>query len=174
MMPRLSVFTPIYLSIILPETQKLARPIDRKVAVVSFTKTLADSEAFSVRYQKGWGFTCEALLKLLEVPPVPVAADDAVIPDADVDDLSFGVGFTPLNTCKKPIRDPWPEITDVKAWVGQYLKEADGRHGGKVRETSIHVFIMLWTLTSLTKQISGFVQERLSPQVREVLLSYMK
>jgi len=148
--------------------------VDRKTAVLSFTKTLADSQAFAERYKKGWGFTCEALLKLLEVPPVLVAADDTIIPDADIDDLSFGVGFTPLNTCKKPIKDPWPEITDVKAWVGQYLKEADSRHGGKVRSFSHENFHNNLTLTSSSKQISGFVQERLSPQAREVLLSYMK
>ncbi|KAH3226524.1 hypothetical protein KXV86_000838 [Aspergillus fumigatus] len=51
------LFTPIYLNIILPETQKLARPLDRKTAVLSFTKTLANSEAFANRYKKGWAFT---------------------------------------------------------------------------------------------------------------------
>lgn len=64
-------------------------------------------------------------------PPVPTAADD-LIPDADVDELGFGVGFTPLNTCKKATRDPFPEITDIKAWVGQYLKDANARHSGRI------------------------------------------
>merc|ERR1711964_291760 len=105
-----SVYVPVYLTIILPTTQQLARPLDRKLAVVSLTKTLADSQAFAVKYQKGWGKTCEALLKLLENPPMPVTADDVVV-EVDVDDLSFGVGFTPLNTCKKVPRDEWPEVT---------------------------------------------------------------
>ncbi|KZF21366.1 putative importin alpha re-exporter [Xylona heveae TC161] len=146
------VFTPVYISIILPETQKLARPLDRKTAVVSFTKTLSDSVAFVEKYKKGWAYTCEALLKLLENPPLPVSADDTIL-DQDVDDVSFGVGFTALNTCKKAPTDPWPEISDVKKWVGLYLRQADAKHGGR---------------------ISVFAQERLSPEARQVLAVYMQ
>lgn len=47
----MSVFKPLYLTIILPDTQKLARPTDRKTAVVSYTKTLTDSQAFIDRYE---------------------------------------------------------------------------------------------------------------------------
>lgn len=146
------VFVPIYLTIILPGTQQLARPLERKLAVLSLTKTLTDSQAFAVKYQKGWAKTCDALLQLLENPPMPVAADD-VVAEADVDDLSFGVGFTQLNTCKKIPRDDHPEVTDVKVWVGSYLKTADGRHGGA---------------------IGGYVNERLSPEAKSVLVSYMQ
>ncbi|KAJ9301331.1 hypothetical protein DTO271G3_1466 [Paecilomyces variotii] len=146
------LFTPIYLNVILPETQKLARPLDRKTAVLSLTKTLANSEAFANRYKKGWGFTCEALLKLLELPPLPISKDD-IIAENDVDDMAFGVGFTQLNTVRPPVRDPWPETgADLKAWVGKYLKEADQKHGGR---------------------IAGFVEERLNAQAKTVLLSYM-
>ncbi len=56
-----SVYVPLYLTIILPTTQQLARPLERKLAVVSLTKTLADSQAFAAKYAKGWGKTCEAL-----------------------------------------------------------------------------------------------------------------
>jgi exportin-2 (importin alpha re-exporter) len=146
------VYVPIYLTIILPSTQQLARPLERKLAVVSLTKTLADSQSFAVKYVKGWGKTCEALLKLLENPPMPVTSDDAVV-EVDVDDLSFGVGFTPLNTCKKVPRDEWPEVTDVKSWVGSYLKAADARQGGAV---------------------GRYVNERLSPEAKAVLVSYMQ
>ncbi|KAL1987176.1 hypothetical protein VTN96DRAFT_4782 [Rasamsonia emersonii] len=146
------LFTPIYLNIILPESQKLARPLDRKTAVLSFTKTLANSEAFANRYKKGWGYTCEALLKLLELPPLPAAKDD-IIADHDVDDMAFGVGFTQLSTVRPRPKDPWPETgADLKVWVGKYLKEADTKHGGR---------------------ISGFVQERLSDEAKRVLGSYM-
>jgi exportin-2 (importin alpha re-exporter) len=146
------VYVPIYLTIILPVTQQLARPLERKLAVVSLTKTLTDSESFAVKYQKGWGKTCEALLKLLENPPMPQTSDD-IVAEADVDDLSFGVGFTQLSTCKKAGKDDWPEVTDVKAWVGSYLKEADGRYGGR---------------------IASFVNERLTPEAKSVLVSYMR
>lgn len=143
---------PIYLTIILPSTQQLARPLERKLAVVSLTKTLADSQAFAVKYVKGWGKTCEALLKLLENPPMPVTADD-VVAEVDVDDLTFGVGFTPLNTCKKVPKDEWPDVTDVKSWVGSYLKATDTRKGGA---------------------IGGYVNERLSREAKTVLVSYMR
>jgi exportin-2 (importin alpha re-exporter) len=113
---------------------------------------LTDSQAFAVKYVKGWGKTCEALLKLLENPPMPVSADD-VVAEVDVDDLSFGVGFTPLNTCKKLPKDEWPEVTDVKSWVGSYLKSADARHGGA---------------------IGSYVNARLTPEAKSVLVSYMK
>jgi exportin-2 (importin alpha re-exporter) len=94
------IFVPLYLKIILPLTQQLAKPLDRKYAAVSLTKTLVHSEKFAVRYAKGWGFSCETLIKLLELAPMPIA-DDNVIMEADVDDLAFGVGFTQLNTCKR-------------------------------------------------------------------------
>ncbi|KAF2810847.1 Cse1-domain-containing protein [Mytilinidion resinicola] len=146
------VFKPVYLTVILPDTQKLTRPFDRKTAVVSFTMTLTDSQAFIDRYPKGWGLTCQRLLELLVNPPVPPTADD-IVPDQDVDDLSFGVGFTQLNTCKKVPRDPFPEITGVRNWVGQYLKTADARHGGRIGQ---------------------LVQERLSPDMKQSLMTYMQ
>lgn len=145
------IFTPIYLTIILPKTEQLVRPLERKLAVVSLTKTLTDSKSFAETYKKGWALTCEALLKLLEMAPTPVPTDD-VIAEADVDDLSFGVGFTSLNTCKKLPKDDWPEVTDVKPWVGSYLKEADTRHNGA---------------------IATFVRERLPTDAQRLLASYM-
>ncbi|EAT91323.1 hypothetical protein HBI56_015990 [Parastagonospora nodorum] len=146
------VFKPMYLTVILPETQKLARPTDRKTAVVSFTKTLGDSQAFVDRYPKGWTFTTQRLIELLVNPPVPTSADD-IIPDADVDEVGFGVGFTQLNTCKKAPRDPFPEIPDVKVWVGQYLKDANARHNGR---------------------IVNIVQERLDPVSKQALAEYLQ
>ncbi|KAJ5139314.1 Chromosome segregation protein Cse1 [Penicillium bovifimosum] len=147
------LFTPVYINVILPETQKLARPLDRKTAIVSFTRTIAGSEAFATRYsQKGWGFTCTALLKLLELPPLPAGRDD-VINEADIEDMSFGVGFTPLNTIRAQQKDPWPETgADLKAWVGTYLKEADKTQNGRV---------------------SQFANERLDDQSKAVLAGYM-
>lgn len=134
------------------------RPYDKKIAVIGLTKVLANSEAFSTRYPKGWPHTCEALLRLLVDPPVMTSAASAasaveMIDDSvDVDDAGFGVGFTPLNTCKKAVRDPYPEAADVKSWVGGYLKEADERHGGRV---------------------AGFVRDRLNTQQTRVLVKLM-
>lgn len=116
----LSSFTAIYLTYILPGSQKLARPVHRKTAIVSLTKTLCNSEAFANRYKKGWGFTCETLLALLALPPV-VSAKDEILPDVELDDMAFGVGFTPLTTIHSISKDPWP--ADINAWVKQYLKE---------------------------------------------------
>lgn len=127
-----NVFRDLYLGIILPKTQELLRPIDRKIAAVSFTKALADSVAFKKRYPKGWALTCTALLKLLEHPPVLSKNDDRIV-DQDVEDSVFGVGFTALNTIRKPLADPFEDITDLRKWVGQYLKDADQRHQGTIQ-----------------------------------------
>lgn len=128
-----NVFTPVYTTIILPDTQKLSRPADRKTAVISLARTLADSQAFANRFSKrGWTITCEALLKLLINPPLPPSADDNIIEDRDVDELGFGAAFTQLNTCKRTPPDAWPEVQDVKTWVGATLRDADQRHAGRV------------------------------------------
>lgn len=122
--------------------------------MVSLTHTLANSQAFQTRYgKKGWGFTCEALLKLLINPPLPVSADDLAIEDRDVEDVGFGVGYTPLNTCKPVSKDPFPEVQDVKVWVGRYLREADQRTGG---------------------QIAAAVQEKLGPEAQTALGGVMQ
>jgi exportin-2 (importin alpha re-exporter) len=128
------IFRSLYTGIILPKTQELARPIDRKIAAVSLTKILADSQAFVTRYPRGWPLTCNTLLKLLEDPPLPQRADDLIV-DHDVDDSIFGVGFTQLNTIRKPILDPFANITDLRKWVGQYLRAADSRNGGRVGQS---------------------------------------
>lgn len=148
------LFRQIYPSVILADTPKLVRPLDRKTAVVSFTKTLGDSEAFATEFAVGWGRTCESLLNLMVNPPVPPKGDDLVLPvEGDVDELSFGVGFTPLNTCKRTPRDPFADIADLKSWMGTYLGQADARHGGRVQK---------------------FIVERLSEQTKAALLAYMQ
>jgi exportin-2 (importin alpha re-exporter) len=119
------------------ETPKLTRPVDRKIAVIALTKALSDAEAFVSRYPKGWSLTCNTLLQLLVDPPVLTSAqaDDtgAQLAIADPDDASFGVGFTQLSTCKRPLVDPYPEAKgDLRKWVGAYLNEADGRTGGRI------------------------------------------
>ncbi|KAL8943940.1 MAG: hypothetical protein Q9216_000752 [Gyalolechia sp. 2 TL-2023] len=147
------IYVQLYLSIILPDSQKLVRPLDRKIAVISLCKSLTDSVAFAEKYKKGWGYSCEALLKLLENPPILATTDETII-DHDVDDMSFGVGFTQLQTIKRPARDYWPEVTDVKSWVGRQLQDANARQGGKIK---------------------SFAEERLvqSPQALQVLSIYM-
>lgn len=126
--------------------------MDRKTAVISLTKTLANSEAFSNRYKKGWAYTCETLLKLLELPPLPVTGDD-IIAEHDVEDMAFGVGFTALNTVRTQPKDPWPDTgADLRAWVGNYLKQADKTQNGR---------------------IAAFAQERLGDEAKAVLGSYI-
>ena len=126
------VFRSLYTQIILPKTQEIQRPIDKKIAVIALTKTLADSQAFVERYPKGWSLTCKQTLALLENPPVISKQDDAIV-DQDVEDSVFGVGFTALTTIRKPAVDPFADILDLRKWVGDYLKEANRRHG-RVRQ----------------------------------------
>lgn len=145
------LFKGVYIGLVLADTQKLARPLDRKTAVISLTKTLANSEAFAITYVKGWALTCNTLLKLLELPPEVVRKDDLI--EIDAEEMSFGVGFTALNTIRMQPKDPWPETgVDLKAWVGSYLKEADKKNGGR---------------------ISQFAQQRLDDQAKALLGSYI-
>ena len=150
-----SIFTPMYLKIILPTTAQLPRPVDRKTAVISLAKTLTESKMFQTRYEKkGWGFTCGALLGLLQNPPqVSVGYGDEVITEADVDDIGFGIGFTPLNTCKQAPRDDVPEIHDVQKWVSEHIMGANIRSNG---------------------QLLAFAAERLSPEMKIALGPYLQ
>jgi exportin-2 (importin alpha re-exporter) len=125
------VFTQFYLTIILPTTKQFAQPVDRKLGVVSYAKTLGDSKAFAERYAKGWAFTCDSMLDLLKnEASVTAGYGDDIINEADVDDIGFGIGFTPLLTLKRGSRDDFPEITNINAWVRDYLKSANERQGG--------------------------------------------
>lgn len=120
--------------------------------MLSLTKIIANSDAFATKFAKGWGNTCNTLLKLLELPPAVTHKDD-IVNEVDVEEMSFGVGFTPLNTIKAQQKDPWPETgADLKKWVGTYLKEADKTHNGR---------------------ISQFAQARLDDQAKNVLGSYI-
>ncbi|KAI1391113.1 putative mportin-alpha export receptor [Hypoxylon trugodes] len=128
-----NLFVQIYLNIIIPTSPTLVRPIDRKLAVISFAKSMGDSAAFAQRYQKGWRFTCETMLTLLaNAPQVASGVGDDIVNEADVDDIGFGLGFTALNTCKKSTVDFYPEVQDVKLWLRQYLTDANTRHNGAI------------------------------------------
>lgn len=129
------IFGQLYVAVVIPDTQKLQRPIDRKVAVIGLTKFVAFSEEIAGQYHKNWSSTVMALLKLLEIPPVPSQEGDAAMElvDADIDDLSFGSTFTRLNTCKKRVVDLFPEVSgDLKKWCGARIREGSAHHGGRV------------------------------------------
>ena len=83
---------------------------------------------------------------------MPATSDDLIL-DQDVDDMGFGVGFTQLMTIRRPASDQWPEITNVKGWVGAYLREWDERLQGGIR---------------------GFAEERLYPAVKPLFAEYLR
>jgi len=148
-----NVFAQVYPPFVLQETDKLARPVDRKVAVVSYTKTICDSEAFASRFAKGWGHSCRMLLSLLLNPPVvDRGVGDEIIAEADVDDIGFGLTYTALNTCRPIAHDDFPDIADVRKWVAEYIAAADRRHNGAVMK---------------------FCQERLQDQDKKALNQYL-
>ncbi|PHH78008.1 hypothetical protein CDD82_3265 [Ophiocordyceps australis] len=126
-------FTQVYPVFVLAETEKLAKPVDRKTAVVSLTKTLCDSEAFAQKFMKGWANSCRILLSLLANPPtVSTGLDTEIITEASVDDVGFGVTFTALNTCRPLARDDFPEIVNITTWVKEYMVAANQRHSGAI------------------------------------------
>lgn len=149
-----NAFTQVYPPFVLSETEKLARPVDRKVAVVSLTKTLCDSQAFAQKFIKGWGNSCRILLSLLANPPVVGSGlGDEIIAEADVDDIGFGLSFTALNTCKPLARDDFPEVVNVSTWVKEYMVAANQRHGGAVE---------------------GFISQRLGPEEQQAIAQYIR
>ena len=148
-----NAFTSVYPTFVLTETLKLARPVDRKLAVISLTKTLCDSQAFAQKFQKGWANTCRHLLTLLANPPtVSSGTGDELIAEADVDDIGFGMSFTALNTCKPLARDDYPEVQNVTTWVKEYMVSANQRHGGA---------------------IEGFIGQRIGPDEQQAIAQYI-
>ncbi|RCI08608.1 hypothetical protein L249_4861 [Ophiocordyceps polyrhachis-furcata BCC 54312] len=146
-------FTQVYPALVLAETEKLAKPVDRKLAVVSLTKTLCESQAFAQKFAKGWANSCRILLSLLTNPPVVAKGSGGeIITEASVDDVGFGLTFTALNTCKPASRDPFADITDVTSWVKQYMAAANARHGGAV---------------------ATFVSSRLTPEMQAAMAQYL-
>ncbi|TDZ19510.1 Importin alpha re-exporter [Colletotrichum sidae] len=148
------LFAKVYPQFVLSETEKLARPVDRKLAVVSLTKVLCDSQAFAQKFAKGWANTCKILLGLLVNPPtVSAGLGDEIIAEADVDDIGFGLSYTALNTCKQVVRDDYPEVTAVAPWVSAYISSANQRHNGA---------------------IVTFVKDRLTPEQQQALQVYLQ
>ncbi|EPE07911.1 chromosome segregation protein [Ophiostoma piceae UAMH 11346] len=146
------LFKPIYLNFVLPTTGQFARPVDRKLGVISYTKTLCDSTSFSTLYEKGWGLTCNYLLDLLKNPPQVTSGFGDDVNEADVDDIGFGVGYTPLNTCRRGARDDFADVENVQQWVGAFFKEADRRHNGAIAQ---------------------YVDKRLQPEAKAALAPYL-
>ncbi|KAL2760471.1 hypothetical protein ACRALDRAFT_1073692 [Sodiomyces alcalophilus JCM 7366] len=147
------LFATVYPTFVLADTDKLANPVDRKLAVVGLTKTICESQAFAEQFKKGWARSVGLLLGLLVNPPtVTTGVGDEVIAEADVDDIGFGLSYTALNTCKPLARDDYADVTDVKPWVSAYINAANTRHNGA---------------------ISGFVGERLTPEQQEALRQYL-
>ncbi|KAH7358904.1 importin alpha re-exporter [Plectosphaerella cucumerina] len=148
-----NLFTSVYPTFIIADTEKLANPVDRKLAVISLTKTVCESQAFAQQFHKGWARSVGLLLGLLVNPPVVASGlGDELIAEADVDDIGFGMTYTALNTCRPVARDDYPEVTAVAPWVSAYIGAANGRHGGA---------------------ISKFISERLTPEQQEALHQYL-
>ncbi|CRK26364.1 hypothetical protein BN1708_014506 [Verticillium longisporum] len=143
------LFANVYPTFILADTEKLANPVDRKLAVISLAKTVCESKAFAEQFKKGWARSVGLLLTLLVNPPVVTSGvGDEFIAEADVDDIGFGLSYTALNTCRPITRDDYPEVTAVAPWVSAYINSANNTHGG---------------------QISNYIAERLTPEQQEAL-----
>ncbi|KAJ6438573.1 chromosome segregation protein Cse1 [Purpureocillium lavendulum] len=147
-------FSQVYPPFVLAETEKLAKPVDRKTAVVSLTKTLCDSQVFAQKFMKGWGNSCRILLSLLANPPaVSGGLGDEIITETSVDDIGFGMTFTALNTCRPVGQDDFPEVVDVTKWVKSYMVAANARHGGA---------------------IEGFISQRLPADQQEAIAQFIR
>jgi exportin-2 (importin alpha re-exporter) len=70
---------------------------------------------------------------MLELPQVP-GGDDVTerLHEADIDEMSFGVSFASLITCRKAPKDVQPRILDLKKFVGEKLNEVNSATNGVV------------------------------------------
>ncbi|KAK6541749.1 importin-alpha export receptor [Orbilia ellipsospora] len=119
------IFGELYKAFVIPSTQKLTKYIDRKYAVVGLTKVVTSSKSMATQYAAMWTGSVTALLKLLEVPPVP--SEEGVYDqttEVDLDDVSFSVSFATLNTARKQVGDPFPDVVDARKWVGGQVKQS--------------------------------------------------
>ena len=148
------IFGELYTAVVLPDTAKLNRAADRRVAVAGLTKLVGSSEGLATAYHKAWPNTVITLLKVLEVDPV-IPKDDPLVDlqAAEIDDVGFGASFVRLNTCRRRAEDPFPEIVDSRKYVGQKLKEANAKAGGR---------------------IEGWISTELGEQARTLLKRYME
>ncbi|RPA83879.1 Cse1-domain-containing protein [Ascobolus immersus RN42] len=126
------VFPQLLTSIILPRTDKIQLPNDRKTAVIGLTNLLV-SDTVLVKYPQTFIPTLTTLLKMLELPQVP-GGDDVTerLHEADIDDVSFGVSFASLITCRKAPKDVDSRILDLRRFVGEKLNEVNTATNGAV------------------------------------------
>jgi len=127
-----SIFGQLYPGIVLPDTQKLTQPLDRKIAVAGLTKLIGFSDGLAGTYHGAWPNTVMVLLKVLELAPVLAKDDPVDLQAADIDDVSFGASFARLSTCKKRAVDEFPEVVDSRRFVGEKLVEANTKTGGRL------------------------------------------
>jgi exportin-2 (importin alpha re-exporter) len=121
------IFATTYLKTILPISESSLSTIDRKLAVVSFAKSIAESRAFSQTDTAAWKQTCETMLKLASLPETPSRVedeDDDIASHADPEVIpSLGINFTTLSSCKHPPIDRLAEIQNVPQWLAKYLQQ---------------------------------------------------
>ncbi|EWC48283.1 hypothetical protein DRE_02387 [Drechslerella stenobrocha 248] len=124
-----NIFGEIYKAFIVGGTQRLTKYLDRKIAVVGLTNLVTGSSRLAAPgspYAALWPGSVLALLKLLEVPPVPASGDGYdQAGEVDLDDVSFSVSFATLNTARKSANDPFPEIAFPRKWVSAETKKSE-------------------------------------------------
>ena len=127
------IFVQVFTSVILLDTLKLQKPLDRKLAIIGLTKLLLTSSLITTPpYQAVSPTAAKTLHKLIATPEVvpqgPSATDD-LSHEADLDEMGFGVAFSTLNTTKKAVQDPAPGVpmAGLRDWVVANFKESSDR-----------------------------------------------
>lgn len=106
------VFKPMYWTAILPNTQKLARPIDRKIAVASFIKALGVSQVVVDTYPNGWTFTSQCLVQLLVNPPIPTTTDNGELSERGRCEFSFSCCYISRLDHRVPNLELWQRAVE--------------------------------------------------------------
>ncbi|EEB09183.1 karyopherin Kap109 [Schizosaccharomyces japonicus yFS275] len=130
------VFGQIMTAFILPETQKIAVALDRKIVAVGATHFLK-CEAFiapGAPYERLIIPLLGAILKLFELPVEQAKGDEDLTDAIDADDLSFQASFSRLVTTGGKRIDPFPQVTDPKQHLALEMNTINKHTGNRLSQ----------------------------------------
>lgn len=133
------VFGQLMTSIILPQAQKLALPLDRKISALGLLRLLTCDLVLApdAIYENLIIPLLTCILKLFEMPieQAQTDADEELFMDEiDADSMSFQASFSRLATTGGKRVDPFPQITDLKQYCATEMNLANRNMGGRLSQ----------------------------------------
>ncbi|WBW72905.1 karyopherin/importin beta family nuclear export signal receptor Kap109 [Schizosaccharomyces osmophilus] len=139
------VFGQVMSSIILPQTQKLSLPLDRKITAIGMVRLLTSDLLVSNNspYERLFIPILSSLLKLFELPIEQTqteADEDLMVDEIDADSVMFQASFSRLATSGGKRVDPFAQIADLKHYAATEMNAANKRYANRVSQIiSMHL-----------------------------------